>query len=215
MPLSCAKKERAAATVLLFPLNSNNLTNHIADLASTFADLEVVFIGEDGVCVRAIVLESVDRGVGSFAGAECSVVGRIGVLLIITGLPLALKFVVFTGVFFPSLTDAGRGLMFLATGFAAGLAASVVFLAEFELLTLVTFAAGLLSGFLSVFDGAIVRPITGTATIATAATAAHFIQPLFMATPLPKPIKNARTLTAMGVGPQVGPRDRAPCTTIR
>ncbi len=190
--------------MLLFPLNSSNFNNHIADLASTFAGFELVFIGEDGVCVFAIVLESVDFGVGSFAGAECSVVGRIGILLIITGLPLTLRFVVFTGAFFPSLTDAGRGLMLLTTGFTAGLAESVVFLAEFELLTLVTFAAGLLTVFLSVFDGAIVRPITGTATIATAATAAHFIQLLFTATPLPKPIKNARTLTAMGVGPTGG-----------
>jgi hypothetical protein len=173
-------------------------------LESPFVGFELVFMGEDGVCVFAIVLESVDLGVGSFAGAECSVVGRIGVLLIITGLDLVLRFVVLTGVFFPSRTDAGRGLVFFTTGFTAGLAESVLFFDEFELLTLVTFVAGLLTVFLSVFDGAIDKPITGTATIATAATAAHFIQPLFMATPLPKPIKNARTLTFMGVGPQVG-----------
>jgi len=189
--------------VLLFP-SISNLNNHIADLASTFVGFALVFIGEDGVCVFAIVFESVDFGVGSFAGAECRVVGRTGVLLIITGLPLVLRLVVLAGVFFPSRTDAGRGLMFLATGFTAGLAESVVFLAEFELLTLVTFAGGLVTVFLSVFDGAMVRPITGTATIATAATAAHFIQLLFTATPLPKPIKNARTLTAMGVGPTGG-----------
>jgi hypothetical protein len=174
-------------------------------LLSPVAGLALLFIGEDGVCVLAIVLDSVDFGVGIFAGAECSVVGRMGVLLIITGLLLLLRFVVFTGVtFLPSRTDAGLGLVFLSTGLMAGLADSVLFFAELALLMLVTFVAGLLTGFLSVFDGAIERPITGTATIATAATAAHFIQPLFMATPLPKPIKNARTLTFMGVGPQVG-----------
>jgi len=174
-------------------------------LLSPLAGFELVFMGEDGVWVLAIVLESVDLGVGSLAGAECSVVGRMGVLLIITGLLLLLlRFVVFTGVFFPNRTDAGRGLVFLTTGLTAGLAESVVFFDEFELLMLVTFAAGLLTVFFSVFDGAIDKPITGTATIATAATAAHFIQPLFMATPLPKPIKNARTLTFMGVGLQVG-----------
>ena len=155
-------------------------------MESTLAGLDVVFIGEDGVCVRAIVLESVDRGVGNFAGAECSVVGRIGVLLIITGRDFALRFVVFTGVFLPSLTDAGRGLVFFMTGLTTGLAAIVVFLAVPVVLAFVTFAAGLLTGFLSVFDGVIVNPITGTATIATAATAAHFIQPLVIATPLAK-----------------------------
>src|SRR4051812_31376469 len=107
-----SKKERAAATVLLFPSNSKS-QNYIVDFESTFAGLavEVVFKVDDGVCVLAIVFDRVDLGVGIFTGAECSVVGRIGVLLIITGLDLLLRFVVFIGVtFLPSLTDAGRAL---------------------------------------------------------------------------------------------------------
>jgi len=184
-----AQKRKSSRHGPALPFKFRISTNYIVDLESTFAGLtvEVVFMVDDGVCVLAIVFERVDLGVGNFAGAECSVVGRIGVLLIITGLDLLLRFVVLAGVFLPSLTEAGRGLVLFATGLTAGLAASVVvFFALLLLLTCVTFAAGLLTGFLSVFDGAIERPITGTATAATTATAAHLIQLFFMATPLSK-----------------------------
>src|SRR5439155_9014610 len=70
------KKRKSSRHGAALPFNSN-LNNHIPDLASTLLGLAVVFIGDDGVCVRAIVFESVDFGVGIFAGAECNVVGRI------------------------------------------------------------------------------------------------------------------------------------------
>jgi len=74
------------------------------------------------VWVLAIAFDSVDLGAGSFSGPLWSVVGLIGALLAITGLPFVLDFevawvTVFTGSrFFPNRTDAGRGLMFFTTG---------------------------------------------------------------------------------------------------
>jgi hypothetical protein len=141
-----------------------------------------LFICDDGVCVLSIAFDSVDFGIGSFAGPPCNVVGRTGVFVTITGLLFMLVFRFFTGAFFPSLTDAGLGLIFFTTG----LATIVVFFVEL-VLTCVTFAAGLAGVFEVVFAGIIDNPITGTVTNPTAATAAHFIQ-FLMATPLPKPI---------------------------
>jgi len=167
-------------------------------LASTFTGLlfTELFMVDDGECVFSIAFDSVDFGVGSFAGPPCNVVGRTGVLVIITGFfapVFTLLSVAWAGVltcpcvfagrgFFPNLTDAGRGLVF----FTPGLAAIVVFFAVL-VLTCVIFAAGFAAGFEVVFAGIIVNPITGTATNPIVATAAHFIQ-LVMTTPLPKPI---------------------------
>src|SRR3954453_13588187 len=108
---TAVKKKKSSRHGAALPFKFR-ISNYIVDFESTFAGLavEVGFKVDDGVCVLAIVFDKVDLGVGIFTGAECSVVGRIGVFLIITGLDLLLRFVVFIGVtFLPSLTDAGRG----------------------------------------------------------------------------------------------------------
>jgi hypothetical protein len=120
--------------------------------------------------------------------------------------------VVFAGdTFFPSRTDAGRGLRFFATGLAASF---VVFFAS-TFLVCVTFATGLVKVFEFGFDGAIDKPITGTATKPIAATAAHFIQ-LFIATPLPKPILITRPAPRppWELAHKGGAAGRAPYATI-
>jgi hypothetical protein len=199
-----SKKKGAAATIAApFPVIRDQ-TQFISDLLNTFTGLRLagLFIGEDGVRVFSIAFDSVDLGVGNFAGPPCSVIGRTGVLVTITGLLLTLAFAVFwvawasvlacpcpfaifrRAAFFPNRTEAGRGLMFFTTGLAT------VFFVVFIFFTCATFAAGF-TVFFSIFDGAIDNPITGTATKPTAATTAHFIQ-LFMTTPLPKPISKIR-----------------------
>ena len=109
----------------------------------------MLFIGYDGVCVLSIALFSVDLGVGSLAGPVCNVVGFIGVFVTNTGflftgvawtsvLTCPCSLASFTGkAFFPNLTDAGLGLIFITAVFAiTGLAASfIVFFAVLVALT--------------------------------------------------------------------------------
>ena len=118
------KKKGAAATIAApFPLDSLFKTQFISIFDPSV--LGLLLLGELGVCVFSIALPKVDFGVGILAGPVCSVVGFTGVRVTITGFALLVVFkVVCDGLlvvlvvlvgrgFFPSLTEAGRGLVFL------------------------------------------------------------------------------------------------------